>query len=335
ALTGETGAGKSILVDALNLLLGSRASPEMIRTGEEEAAIEAFFDSPDREGFPALLRLELDPSDGLLLKRMIHQSGKSRAFLNGSSITLHMLEEIGEDLIHIYGQHEHQHFLDPLRHIDILDEAGRLTARRQVFQEVHHQWNRAQAELEEWKAKQKQRADHLDLLTFQIKEIGQANLRPTSPNEPDEEKELASERSRLVHAEKLCAISQQGFEVLYGEGGSAVEGLKSTLQRLREGGKLDASLKPLADALEGALFQAEDVASSLHSYLNKIQFDPQRLEDIESRLNEIQKLKRKYGPSLADVLAYKEKIEPNWKRRQAVGERRLRLRRRNSHNRGK
>jgi len=302
-LTGETGAGKSIIVDALNLLLGSRASPEMIRTGQEEASVEAFFELEGGRVLQILNRLGLEKSDGLLIRRLIHRSGKSRAYLNGSSITLHMLEELGDELINIYGQHEHQDFLDPLRHIDILDRSGNLLLLRQAFQEAYTQWAKATSELEELIARQKQRSDRLELLSFQSKEISRANLKP------GEEEERVSERARLVHAEKLHSIAHQGAEVLYGESGSVVERLKSTLQRLREGAKIDPALAPYITAVESALFQAEDVASSLRSYAEKIFFDPRRLEALESRLDEINKLKRKYGASVGEVLAYKEKID--------------------------
>jgi DNA repair protein RecN (Recombination protein N) len=314
-LTGETGAGKSILVDAINLLLGSRASPEMIRTGQEEASVEAFFDLPEEDDLEILNSLDLKKSEGLLIRRLLHRSGKSRAFLNGSSITLHMLEELGEKLINIYGQHEHQHFLDPLRHIDILDHSGDLLLLRQAFQEVYTQWSKATAELEELIGWQKQRSDRVELLAFQSKEIGRANLKP------GEEEELVGERARLVHAEKLHSIAHEGAEVLYGESGSVAERLKSTLQRLREGLKIDPSLGLPATAVESALFQVEDVASSLRSYREKILFDPRRLETIESRLDEINKLKRKYGPSLNEVLTYKEKIDQERKGLESLEER--------------
>jgi DNA repair protein RecN (Recombination protein N) len=302
-LTGETGAGKSILVDAINLLLGSRASPEMIRTGQEEASVEAFFDLAEKDELKILNCLGLKKSDGLLIRRLIHRSGKSRAFLNGSSITLHMLEEIGEELINIYGQHEHQHFLDPSRHIDILDHSGNLLLLRQAFQEVYTQWSKAASELEELINRQRQRSDRMELLAFQSKEISRVSLKP------GEEEELVSERARLVHSEKLHSIAHEGAEVLYGESGSIAERLKSTLQRLRDGSKIDPSLGLLATAVESALFQVEDVASSLRSYGERIHFDPRRLETIESRLDEINRLKRKYGLSLNEVLTYKEKID--------------------------
>jgi DNA repair protein RecN (Recombination protein N) len=302
-LTGETGAGKSILVDAINLLLGSRASPEMIRTGQEEASVEALFEFEKGNSPQILDRLVLEKTDGLLVRRLIQRSGKSRAYLNGSPITLHMLEELGEGLINIYGQHEHQDFLDPLRHIDILDRSSNLLPLRQAFQEIYTQWVQATSELEELTARQKQRADRLELLSFQSKEIHRANLKP------GEEEEQISERTRLVHAEKLRAIAHQGAEVLYGETGSVVERLKSNLQRLREGAKIDPALAPCIPSVESALFQVEDVASLLRSYAEKILFDPRRLETIESRLDEINKLKRKYGASIGEILAFKEKID--------------------------
>ncbi len=303
ALTGETGAGKSILVDAINLLLGSRASSEMIRTGQEEAAVEAVFELGQDDPLPQFRELGIDVSDGLLIRRLISRSGKSRAFVNGSPVTLHMLESLGEDLVHVYGQHEHQDFLDPLRHIDILDSSGGLLALRKEFRGHYEEWARASLELRELTAKQEQRRERLEFLAFQSGEIARAKLKP------GEDEELAAERGRLQHSEKLRSIAEFGSEVLYGESGSAVERLKSTLQRLRDGAKLDPCLAPLTAAVESTLFQAEDVASALRAYGERVQFDPKRLEMIESRLDEINKLKKRHGPSLAEVLAYKEKID--------------------------
>jgi DNA repair protein RecN (Recombination protein N) len=319
-LTGETGAGKSILVDALNLLLGSRVSPEMIRTGQDEASVEAFFELEEAVKIKKLDVLQLDPAEGLFIKRMIHRSGKSRALLNGNSITLHMLEDLGEELINIYGQHEHQNFLYPQRHIDILDRSGGLLAFRLEYQGVYSQWMKAASDLAESISKAKQRSERLEFLTFQSKEIARANLKPPKPGEPDEEQELIAERARLMHAEKLYSIAHQGTEVIYGESGSVVERLKSVLQRLREGGKIDPSLNPLASSLESILFQAEDTASTLRSYREKIHFDPRRLEIIESRLDEITKLKKKYGSSLEEVLAFQERIIQEIKNLENLGE---------------
>lgn len=302
-LTGETGAGKSILVDALNLLLGSRASGEMIRTGEEEAAVEALFQLREEENLNLLGQMGLGESDEVLIRRVISRSGKSRTFFNGQLITLHMLQKIGEELINIYGQHEHQDFLESARHVDILDFAGNLLPLRQAYQEIYRQWIEASSALGELQAQQKQRSDRLALLNFQAKEIAQFD-----PN-PEEEIEFLSERARLLHAEKLYAIAHEGFEVLYGETGSVFERLKFTLQRLREGEKIDTALEPLAQRLESAIFQLEDIASSLRTYRDKIFFDPKRLEIVESRLDEYSKLKRKYGPALEDVLTYKRKID--------------------------
>ena len=319
-LTGETGAGKSILVDALNLLLGSRASPEMIRTGQEEASVEAFLELEEPAKVKTLSGWQMDPADGLLIKRLIHRSGKSRAFLNGNSITLHMLEELGEELINIYGQHEHQHFLHPPRHIDILDRSGGFLPLRQEYQQVFNLWIKTASDLEELISKEKQRSERLEFLTFQSQEISRANLKPPKVGEPNEEEDLIVERTRLMHGEKLHAIAHQGVEVIYGESGSVAERLKSTLQRLREGTRIDSSLNPLASSIESILFQAEDVASSLRAYREKIHFDPRRLEIIESRLDEITKLKKKYGPSLEEVRVSKERIDRERKGLESLGE---------------
>ena len=309
ALTGETGAGKSILVDAIGLILGGKASVEMIRTGAEETSIEAFFDLSTGEVAQILHRFDLEKNEGLVIRRLITRSGKSRAFLNGNAVTLGMLEEISGELVNIYGQHEHQHFLEPKRHIDILDGAGDLLSRRRSYEELYGQWRQAAGELEDWTRRQQQRRERMELLAFQSQEISRACLQEPRPGEPNEEETLTAERARLVHAEKLFEIAHQGFETLYGESGSVIERLKGTRQRLREGEKIDSSLSPFRQALETAVLQVEDAASSLRSYRDKIHFDPMRLEEIESRLDEIRKLKRKYGGSLEEVLAYKKKLD--------------------------
>ena len=309
ALTGETGAGKSILVDAIGLILGGKASPEMIRTGAEEASLEAFFDLSAGDAAETLRRFGLEKNEGLVIRRLVNRSGKSRAYLNGSAVTLGMLEAIAGELVDIYGQHEHQHFLEPKRHIDILDEAGDLLPRRLSYEALHRQWRQAAGELEEMAARQEKRRERLELLVFQSQEIARAGLREPRPGEPDEEETLTAERARLVHAEKLFEIAHQGFEALYGDSGSALERLKSTRQRLREGEKIDPSLSPFRQALETAILQAEDAASSLRAYRDRVHFDPKRQEEVESRLDEIRKLKRKYGESLEKVIAYKKKLD--------------------------
>jgi len=308
-LTGETGAGKSILVDAIGLLLGGKGSVEMIRTGQEEATIEGFFELKEAANLRFMRKWPLEISEGLAIKRLIHRSGKSRAFLNGQAITIHMLAELGEELAHIYGQHEHQHFLNPERHLEILDRSGGLWALRQEYQQLYEEWKKKSAELSELESKEKQRAERLELLNFQEQEIARAKLKPPCPGEPNEEQELLQERARLVHAEKLFSFAQQGVDLLYAERGSAVERLQITWQRLKEALKIDQTLAPLAAALESTLFQLEDIVSALRSYAEKIVFDPKLLEEISIRLDEIQRLKKKYGPTFEDVWRYKEKIE--------------------------
>lgn len=307
-LTGETGAGKSILVDAISLLLGGKGSAEMIRTGQEEATIEGFFELREATNLQFQHKWPFEISEGMAIKRLIHRAGKSRAFLNGQVITMHMLSELAEELIHIYGQYEHQHFLNPERHLEILDRSGGLWALRQEYQELYGEWKKKCSELRELESKEKQRAERLELLNFQEQEIARAKLKPPRPGEPNEEQELLQERARLVHAEKLYAFAQQGVDLLYAERGSAIERLQLTWQRLKEAMKIDQTLAPLAAALESTLFQVEDIAAALRSYAEKIVFDPKLLEEISFRLDEIQRLKKKYGPTFEDVWQYKEKI---------------------------
>jgi DNA repair protein RecN (Recombination protein N) len=320
ALTGETGAGKSILVDAISLILGAKASAEMIRTGAEEASVEALFDFEEGEAAEVLSRYPLERDGGLLIRRLINRSGKSRAYLNENTVTLNMLADLSLELVNIYGQHEHQHFLEPKRHAEILDGAGNLLPLLESYQSIYREWLNSCAELDELTRLQKQRSDRLELLTFQSREIAHAQLKETRPGEPSEEEALTSERARLVHAEKLFQIAHQGFETLYGEAGSVIERLKSTRQRLRDGEKIDASLSYVIQSLETAILPAEEAASSLRSYRDKIHFDPRRLEVVDSRLDEIRKLKRKYGATLEDVLSYKRQIDEERKNLEGLEE---------------
>lgn len=299
-LTGETGAGKSILIDALNLLLGSRASGEMVRSGEEEALVEGLFQigreelkGVDRQG----------GTEELLIRRLVHSSGKSRAYLNGSPLTLSMLEGRTAGFVDIYGQHEHHGFLDPRLQLAVLDGFGGLGGPLRAYQKLFSALAQDAAGLAGLLDRHQRRSDRLELLDYQSQEISRARL------VSGEEEALNSERDRLLHAARLQAIAHQGWESLYGERGSAAELLQTTLRHLREGAKIDPALGSLAPMLESALFQAQDVATALRLYGERAQADPGRLEVVESRRNEIQRLKKKYGRPVEAILKLKEEID--------------------------
>jgi DNA repair protein RecN (Recombination protein N) len=302
-LTGETGAGKSIIIDAVNLVLGGRASSDLIRTGADEASVEAVFEVADRTDFQAYLAGQGIDCDGeLLVRRTIARSGKNRVFLNGSLTTLALLAETTRQLINIYGQHESQTLLRPEHHLELLDGCAGLVPQRQAFAARHAEYRQARAELARLEEGEREAARRLDLLSFQVEEITTAALQPA------EEEELDRERLLLVNAEKLLTRSQLAYDRLYGGDAPALGSLQEALAAVGEIATLDPALAPVQESLQGAAAQLEDAALSLRDYANRLEADPERLQSIDDRLDLIGRLKRKYGPTVAAVLAYRDEV---------------------------
>ncbi|MCM2357939.1 MAG: DNA repair protein RecN [Geobacteraceae bacterium] len=303
-LTGETGAGKSIIIDAVNLILGGRASAELIRTGEEEATVEALF---DLTGHPVILgRLAetgVDCDGELLVKRVVARSGKNRVFMAGGLSTIAALAELSRQLINIYGQHESQTLLKPDNHLRLLDEFGGLAPVRREFAAIFDDYRRTGAEIRRIEEGEREAARRLDLLSFQSEEIAAAFL------VPDEEEELARERQLLCHGEKLLRNSQEAYESLYGGDAAILGELRRVLACVGEIRGIDPSLAPLHDALEGAHIQLEDAALALRDYAARVEADPQRLQAVDDRLDQINRLKKKYGQTVREILSYKEEID--------------------------
>ena len=308
-LTGETGAGKSIILNAVQLLLGDRASEELIRSSEEEASVEALFDiSGNREVKGRIQekgqrRSCAEEGDSLLVRRVISRSGRGKAFINGNLATLGMLSEIGEELLSIYGQHEHQSLQRVDTHIDILDEFGGLMELREEFQILFQRLTALSQELERIRAEKERREKERELMAFQSKEIEKAGIRI------GEEETLKEEKRVLAHAKKLTDFAHSSEEVLYSTEGSAIERIQSVLHQGKEMATIDPSLSTIFRNLDGALIQLEEVALALRDYSKRIEVNPGRLEEIENRLEEIDRLKRKYGSSEADILRFKEKVD--------------------------
>jgi DNA repair protein RecN (Recombination protein N) len=308
-LSGETGAGKSIILNAVQLLLGDKATEELIRSSEEEATIEALFDISGNWEIRERLkeRSQRLPGKGeegsLLIKRVISRSGRGRGFINGNLATLGMLSEIGEELLSIYGQHEHQSLQKEETHIDILDEFGGLLGIREEFQKHFQKFISLSGEVQRFREEKERRAKEYDLMAFQSKEI------ETSGIQIGEEEALKEERKVLSHAQKLTAFANASEERLYGEEGSAVERVRSVLHQGREMAAIDPSLSPPLENLESALIQLEEVSLAFRDYLRRIEINPMRLEEIEKRLEEIDRLKRKYGPTVEEVLLFKKKAD--------------------------
>jgi DNA repair protein RecN (Recombination protein N) len=301
-LSGETGAGKSIIVGALGLLLGGRASVEMIRATADEAVVEALFEG---EADGALGR-KLDEwgvagNDQLVIRRLISKSGKSRAYINSGIATLQMLNQLGAELIAVSGQHEHQTLLLVDKHIDMLDEFGALTPLRDEVTGAYRRLVGIRQRTRELEALEGDKQRRSELLRFQIGEIDQAAVRP------GEEDELREEKKILTHAQKLIDLAGAVYNAIYTGEEAILGGLREAMARLKEIAGIDASMAAAFASLETSFYQIEDVARSLEEYLQRIHFDAGRLEAVETRLSEIQALRKKYGPSLEELFLYRDR----------------------------
>ncbi|MFB3886339.1 MAG: DNA repair protein RecN [Thermodesulfobacteriota bacterium] len=312
-LTGETGTGKSIILSAVHLLLGDKATEELIRSSEEEANLEALFEiSGNREIRERMKeksqRLsDKGEEDSLLIRRVISRSGRGKAFINGNLATLGMLSEIGEGLLSICGQHEHQSLQRVETHIDILDEFGGLLGLREEFQKRFQEFVSLSEEVRRIREEKERRAKEHDLMAFQSKEIEVSGI------QIGEEEALKEERKILTHAQKLMAFANQSEEMLYGGTGSAIERVQTILHQGREMAAIDPSLSQTLKSLETSLIQMEEASLALRDYSGRVEINPMRLEEIENRLEEIDRLKRKYGPTIQEILLFKKKIDEGLK----------------------
>lgn len=307
-LTGETGAGKSMIIDSLQFALGGRAGKDFLRHGEKQAAVEALFSVQSQALTEKLAENGIAPEeDGtLLITRTLSEAGKSVCRINGSTVTVGMLKEIAEDMIDIYGQHEHQSLLNPVKHIRLLDRfcgAG--------FGEAMEEYKNSRQRLKELEKQlailigdESQREQRMDMLLFQKEEIEAAELRE------GEEDALLEQKKRLSSMERLMRLTGESVTLLYDgddRAPSACDQLGDALAKLREAAEYDAALSPLADALADGYAAVEDCARELKREAEKQEADPEELERIEERLQLFYKLKRKYGGSIEAVLEFYEK----------------------------
>ena len=307
-LTGETGAGKSIIINAVNLILGGRASPEMIRTSEETAELEASFEvPPDSPAAKAAEAHGFDLSEGLLVRRVIQRNGRHRIYVNGRMATAQMLTTMNEQLATISGQHAHQNLLRADQHLLVLDQFGRLMGLRERVAGAYHKMLPLIRELARLEGRQAQQSDHRELLAFQCREIQQARI------VEGEDEALEQERQRLKHARRLFETVGECIERLYGGEGAVVEHLTEMARALEGLGRIDTSLGPAAERVKEAAFQLEDTANDLRHYMQGLVFDSERLEAVEQRLDLLQGLMRKYGGSIESVLAHAERAEEELK----------------------
>jgi DNA repair protein RecN (Recombination protein N) len=302
-MTGETGAGKTIILNALGLLLGGRTSSDIIRHGEEEATVEGLFESLPQALQQRLRETGHGSEDELIIKRIVSRSGKNRIYLNGSLCPLPLLAEIGSHLIRIYGQHEHHSLLRSESHFALLDAHGGLEDKAEEMKKKYHSFRTAWDHLREAREKLERARREEDLLRAQAEEISRASLRI------GEEEELQARKEILIHAEKLHQGCREGEEILYEGDDAVVSRLGRVLARLKELAGIDNTLDNPVELINSSLAQLEEATSALRHYTDRVEFDPQALEQLEDRLAEINRLKRKYTGSIEDILKIRERVE--------------------------
>ena len=282
-LTGETGAGKSMLVEAVGLLMGGRASADLIRTGESQAQVQAEFDD-------------------LIVRRDINAQGRSRAFVNDTLVTAASLGEQTSPLVELHGQHEHQTLLDPQSHLLMVDAFANLGSAREPVASAYTEWKRLQSEFDAFHLDEREKAARLDFLTFQVRELENARLRP------GEDDELQTMRRVLSSADKLQRLSGDAYTALYDSDEAALARLATVWKRVAELAEVDPTFQPHIDARDAIKSQLEDLARTLRAYGETIDASPARLQEVEDRLALLERLKRKYGPALPDVIAKRDSL---------------------------
>jgi len=297
-ITGETGAGKSIIIGAVNLLLGERATSDIVRSTEEAATVEALFDIGNNERVrEALTKEHLLDGDELIMKRIVSRSGKNRVYINGSLVNLSTLAKISESLVNICGQHEHQELLNRDNHIDILDDFGNLVALREEYGKAHRQYLSLSRRLEELKKIDEEKRKHRDLLEFQLKEIEAAGV------VPDEDGVLDDEKKIITNAKRLREWSDEAYQRLYQREGSILEEFDTVKGLIAEISAIDPALDMSRGDCETLSIGIEEMALTLRDYAQTVSYDEERLEAIEQRLEVLRGLKRKYGGTLEQVVA--------------------------------
>ncbi len=299
-MTGETGAGKSILVEALKLVLGGKARPEIIRTGAEQAEVEALFDVADEpEIKQRIIDAGVEVDDELVLRRVVQRSGRSRVYLNGSLASASQLAELARGLCDICSQHEHHTLADARSHLLLLDAFGKLEPQRAQARQAYGALEQAQNALTEQRERLAGRAEREDLLRFQIQEIDGLRL------EPGEEDKLRVERDRQRHAGKLAATTGSAEEALYAGDDALCTRLGRIEHELSAAAALDSALAPCAEQLGTLRSQLEDLGRELGRYARSVSLDEERLQQLEERLDAVSKLKRKYGGSVEKILEHR------------------------------
>lgn len=308
-LTGETGAGKSMLIDSLQFALGGRMGKDFLRKDQKKALVEALFSVKDR-GFSTKLEesgIEPEEDGTVLITRTLNDGGKSVCRINGSIVTVTMLRELATDLIDIYGQHEHQSLLSPSKHIRLLDRfcGGRFDEVKEAYTKSFEKRKEIDKQLEELMGNEAQREQRLDILNFQKDEIENASL------SVEEEDELIEKKKRLMHMERLIRLTLESASLLYDgtdDVPSACDNLSSAVSNIKECSSLDSTLEGYYNDLEDIYARLEDISREVKRYAQNLEDDPDELERVEERLQIIYKMKRKYGGSVEAVLRFYDEI---------------------------
>jgi DNA repair protein RecN (Recombination protein N) len=285
-LTGETGAGKSIVVEAVGLLLGARASSDLVRTGESQASIEAIFEDTSTD---AQLR-------ELVVRREITSQGRSRSFINGALATAAALRDLSQRLVELHGQHEHQALLDPATHLPLLDAHARLESDAGQVGKAWEEVRTLREQLDRSRMDSRERAARLDLIDFQLGEIEKA-----SPKSGEDE-ELAALKHVLASADRIQRLCEESYAALYDSDAAVLAGLGGVWKRVGELAEIEPRFAPHVEARDGIKGQLEDLAFFLRSYADGVDASPERLQQVEDRLALLERLKRKHGPSLQEVI---------------------------------
>lgn len=302
-ITGETGAGKSIIIDALSLILGERATVDEVRGGTEKAIVEGMLTISGNRKVQRLLReAEIESGEEIIVRREVSRKGQSRAFVNDTPVPISQLKELGDYLVDLHGQHEHQSLLRPETHIDLLDDFGGLEMLVKNFKAAYTELNSQMVEMRDLVSKRDALKEKRELYAFQIKEIDAIDPRS------GEIDELESELKILENSEKLYEVTMKLYELLYDSEGSIHDQLVVVRNQLEDLSGIDKSFEQLKEDSEGAKAVVDEITRFVQSYSSKIDFNPSRLEEIRERLGALSLFKRKYGGSLETAIEYREKI---------------------------
>lgn len=302
-LTGETGAGKSIIIDAVGLLAGGRGSAEFVRYGTKKCLLEGqFLLNENKEVMRLLDKHAIDSDDQVvMIQREIHATGRNVCRINGSIVTIAVLREIGNAMIDIHGQNEHQELMDPESHIELLDQYGnsKLETSKNRYQMLFKEYKKVKKEQNNWQYNEREFAQRLDILKFQVEEISDAQL------EDNEEESLKEEEQKLSNHQSIVEALSNSYKALQGdEHSSGLDSVGQAMDIMSSIESMDEKFKQIYDTLSSAFFQIQEASSEIYNEMDSLEYDEERLNEIEERLNLIQQLKRKYGTSISEIKTF-------------------------------